>query len=288
MRHFEKELPEIGILDLRRLNDVLVKNHGTDLGIYAPASLKSKVSRFIADNSLKDIDSLIYALKNNSSCFPRLMNSISVGCSEFYRDPTFWRVLREEVFPVLNQNYPEINFWLPGCASGEEVLSLAITLYETGIYGKSKILTSDNHAKLPGKPSITEYCNTNYEVSDHNYRLYRTDDISNFSDYIIREHGKFVLKEFLYENIYYEVFNNQVPEKSLRFSNGFARTHMIICRNYFIYFTGQHQDKLLHVFTNALVSGGFLAIGNMENISFCEDFSRYTAFNAYERIYRKK
>ncbi len=288
MRYIHNELSEIGILDLRRLNDVILKNYDTDLGIYAHTSLKRKLSRFISDNSLKDVDNLILTLKNDSSCFSRLMQSISVSCTEFFRDPSFWRILRDEIFPILNRAYNELCFWIPGCSTGEEVLSLAITLHEAGLYEKSKILTSDINAELQIKMEETVFCKSKIQISEHNYKRYRTDDINNLSDYMIYENGSYKFQEFLYKNLQYEIFKGSDLEKKSSFFYRYPGIHMILCRNYFIYFTSQHQEQLLHIFTNALAKGGYLAIGNKENISFCEDAGRYLIASESERIYKKK
>lgn len=288
MRHIQNELPEIGILDLRRLNEVVLKNYDTDLGIYAHTSLKRKISRFIADNSLKDVDNLIFTLKNDSSIFFRLMQSISVSCTEFFRDPSFWRILRDEIFPILNHAYQELCFWIPGCSTGEEVLSLAITLHEAGLYEKSKILTSDTNEELLTKSKDALYCSTKIDISEYNYKRFRADDINNLSDYVIYENGNYKFRKFLYENLQYGIFKGNDLEKKSSFLHGYPRIHMILCRNYFIYFTSTHQENLLHVFTNKLIPGGYLAIGNKENISFCENAGMYLIASESERIYRKK
>ena len=54
---------------------------------------------------------------------------MTVPVTQMFRDPAFFRALREQVVPVLN-TYPSPTLWVAGCCTGEEALSLAIVLHE--------------------------------------------------------------------------------------------------------------------------------------------------------------
>ena len=59
-----------------------------------------------------------------------------------FRDPAFFRALREQVVPVL-KTYPSPTLWVAGCCTGEEALSLAIVLHEEGLLERSTIYATD-------------------------------------------------------------------------------------------------------------------------------------------------
>src|SRR5690606_4827470 len=79
---------------------------------------------------------------HDADCLNRLLNDLSINVTEMYRDPLFWNEFREKVIPHLH-TYPSIRIWLAGCASGEEVYSMAILLKEEGLYEKAKIYATD-------------------------------------------------------------------------------------------------------------------------------------------------
>src|SRR5690606_18824479 len=65
-----------------------------------------------------------------------------VQVSEMFRDPGYFRALREQVVPVL-QTYPSCKVWVAGCSTGEEVWSLAILLHEEGLLDRTIIYATD-------------------------------------------------------------------------------------------------------------------------------------------------
>ena len=74
--------------------------------------------------------------------FPRLLDFLTVQVSEMFRDPTYYRALREKVVPLL-RTYPSLKIWVAGCSTGEEAYSLAIVLYEEGLLERTLIYATD-------------------------------------------------------------------------------------------------------------------------------------------------
>lgn len=281
MKPYNGEGLKIGILGLRKLNQITTSLYDFDLRKYAATSLMHQIEALIHKNHLKDIDALIHLLETRSSFFPVFQNQLSFSCTEFFRDPAFWRSFRDDVLPIINKGNSRICVWVPGCSSGEEALSASIMFYESGLSGKSSIYVTGIN-----KLSIDEARNRTYqlkqlEISENNYKRFHNDENTAISKYLIRKDNGFVFKDDLYDNIRYGVFNGSE-------SNEIRGLHVVLCRNYFIYCTPEYQNNLLGIFTHSLKPGGFLAIGNKENISFCDDFNKYMVFNKKEKIFQKK
>jgi len=272
---------KIGILGLRKLNQITTSLYDFDLRKYAATSLMHQIEALIDKNHLKDIDALIHLLETRSSFFPVFQSQLSFSCTEFFRDPAFWRSFRDEVLPIINKGNSRIYVWVPGCSSGEEALSTSIMLYESGLSGRSSVYVTGINKMSIDEARKRTYQVKQLEISENNYKRFHNDENTAISKYLIRKDNGFVFKDDLYENIRYGVFNGSE-------SNEIRGLHVVLCRNYFIYCTPEYQNNLLGIFTHSLIPGGFLAIGNKENISFCDDFKKYMVFNKKEKIFQKK
>jgi chemotaxis protein methyltransferase CheR len=270
---------DIGISGMRKLIQSVKDAHGFDPGIYAPTFFKRRVARIIQQNSLKNLDELIERI-SSPEFFLQFQKQLIVDGTEFFRDPGFWRYFRDEICPALSRNHMRIKIWVPGCNTGEELISASITLTEAGIYDKCLIIATDSNDLIIENSQSRVYSHSKLEISENNYKRFQEDESSNFQKYIQAQPHGFSIMPSLFKNISYEVFADD--NKKLRGIN------VVLCRNYFIYFTAQHQEKLLEVYTESLTHSGYLAIGNKENISFCKDAGKYLLVNDKETIYKKQ
>jgi chemotaxis protein methyltransferase CheR len=281
MNRSNSEDIEIGISAIRKIIETVKQYYGFDLSIYAGTSLKRRLSKVMHQNDITNPDELVSTLISRPDFFNRFQTQMVVDGTEFFRDPAFWRSLRSDICKNLQQSGPvKIKIWLPGCASGEEVLSTAITLKEAGLYDKSIIYATDLKQEIIDMSRNKIYSNSILEISENNYKRFREDESAALSAYYTSMGSGFIFHKNLYENIVYDVFDDR-DTRSVKTMN------MILYRNKFIYFNAQYQDKLLELFTERLTLNGYFAIGNKENISFCKDFKKYTAVNEIEKIYRK-
>jgi chemotaxis protein methyltransferase CheR len=209
--------------------------------------------------------------------FQRLVSDFSVTVTEMFRDPKVYAVLREKVVPYL-KTYPFIKVWHAGCATGEEVYSLAILLHEEGLLERTTIYATDfNEAALTvAKEGI--------------YPLKR---IREYSDNYVKGGGKGSFSEY-----YHAQYDNVIMSKFLRNNMTFARhnlvtdqvfgeMHLILCRNVLIYFNRTLQDRVFHIFDDSLAHNAFLCLGSKENLKFSEVMDRFTEFEPKVKIYRK-
>ncbi len=280
MNRGKNEEIEIGISGIRKLTEVVNNRYNFDLAIYASTSLKRRISKIINQKNLRHLDDLIQLLDTQPAFFPEFQLQLSVDGTEFFRDPAFWRSFRDDICKSLDRNHQKIRIWIPGCSSGEEVVSTAITLTEAGVYDKASIVATDLNSRIISESRKKIYQNSLLEISENNYKRFIEDESADFSKYIHKQTQGFTFADDLYKNISYEVYDE--PEKSK-----LKQVNVILCRNYFIYLTAQFQEKLLTAFTDRLMSNGYFAIGNKENISFCKDASKYVLVNESEKIYRK-
>ena len=123
------------------LNDVL-EAHGYDFLEYSHASIKRRITRLYSLDSFVSFAEFRYAVRTDKQYFKRFLEEITVNVTEMFRDPTFYKSLRNDVLPVLG-TYPFIRIWVAGCSTGEEAYSLAIVLKELNLLNKSLIYATD-------------------------------------------------------------------------------------------------------------------------------------------------
>ena len=123
------------------LNDVY-EEYGYDFRNYSKASIKRRINKFMIQEGLKDIPELSSKLLKGEIIFKSFVNNISVVVTEMFRDPHVYKAIKKTVIPFL-KTFPMINIWHAGCASGEEVYSLAVVLKEEGLYDRTQIYATD-------------------------------------------------------------------------------------------------------------------------------------------------
>src|SRR6266571_1918499 len=116
--------------------------YGYDFNEYAVGPLRRSILSGMAGEGVGTISAYQDRLLRDAGSMQRLLRTVGVNVTSMFREPATWRCLREEVFPVL-RTFPSVRIWSVGCASGEEVYSLAIALEEEGLYARSSVYATD-------------------------------------------------------------------------------------------------------------------------------------------------
>ncbi len=209
--------------------------------------------------------------------FDRFLKYMSVTVTEMFRDPDFYRAVREKVIPVL-KTFPFVKIWHAGCATGEEVYSMAILLHEENFLDRARIYATDfnKHSLAAAEAGIyPEERMPNYIA---NYLA--GGGSRDFSDYYSAGYGLAKMKDFLKERITFS-YHNLVTD------GVFGEMNFIACRNVMIYFDKVLQSRVLTLFTDSLRHGGFLCLGNRETLNFSNVKNHYQAADVKQKIYRK-
>ena len=269
--------PEVESVEIELFMLALQRRHGYDFSSYAPASFRRRVLNLATNTGCRSIAELTDRMLRDDALLPQIIAGLSVPVSEMFRNPSVFRVLHTEVFPVL-ASYPVINIWQAGCAFGQEVYSLAILLEEAGLYERCQIFATDisDAALVRAQEGIFPIRDT--RAYSENYLA--AGGRRSLSDYYHARYELMKLDERLKRNVTFANHN-------LVCDGVFCEAHLILCRNVLIYFTDVLQDHALCLFRDSLVRNGFLCLGNRENIDFASASTAFTAINARERVYRR-
>src|SRR5437867_2089658 len=116
-------------IELSLLLEGVCQHYGFDFRNYAPASLKRRVLARVQAEGLQSVSELQARVLHDPAAMERLLLGLTIHVTSLFRDPTFYRAFRLQVVPLL-RTYPFVRIWVAGCATGEELYSLAILLHE--------------------------------------------------------------------------------------------------------------------------------------------------------------
>jgi len=265
-------------IEQRLLIDAIFHRYHYDFRGYAQASLKRRLGTALHQFGCKTLSQLQDRVLHEPGVFPALLEYLTVQVSDMFRDPSYFRALREEVVPLL-RTYPSLKIWVAGCSAGEEVYALVILLREEGLLVRTLIYATDinPHALRAAEAGVFDMERVAAFTANHARSGART----SLSDYYTALYGRVVLDKSLRQHI---VFSDH----SLATDNVFAEVHLVSCRNVLIYFERDLQNRALGLFREALCHRGFLGLGSKESLRFSAESGSFDDFVAEDRIFRKK
>lgn len=263
--------------ELRSLLITIRDVYGYDFTQYAEASLKRRLLYFMNSRQIKTVKELSRLLLHDETVFEEFVRNISVTVTEMFRDPPFYSCLRSRVIKRL-ATYPFIKIWVAGCATGEEVYSIAILLKEEGLLNRSLIYATDinQHSLHMAKTGIypmdlLKSYTTNYQKSGGE---------KDFSEYYVAQYNAVLFDKSLRDNVVFAPHN-------LASDQSFNEFHLILCRNVLIYFNQELQNKVMNLFYNSLCMFGILGLGNKESLLFTDKQRRFEAIDQKQKVFIK-
>lgn len=265
-------------IEIRLLLEAIFQKFGYDFRNYSMAHLKRRISRRQTLDGFDSISEMIHKVIYDADFFDRLLLDLSINVTEMFRDPTFFKAIRKQVVTFL-RTYPFIKVWVAGCSSGEEVYSLAILLQEEGIYDRAQIYATDFNQVVLEKAKKGIYSVDRIKSYTENYQ--KSGGQRSFADYYSAGYDSVLMAPSLRERVVF-------ADHNLVTDGVFGQMHMIICRNVIIYFDRLLQQKVVSLFMESLIDGGFLCMGRKESLSFSEYFDQFLLVNEKEKIFQKK
>ncbi len=265
-------------IQLRLLLEAMYAHYHYDFRGYSKASLKRRLLLACERMGYPSLSALQGRMLHDDSLLPHLLSYLTVQVSDMFRDPGYFRALREQVIPHL-KTYPSLKVWVAGCSSGEELYSLAILFREENLEEKTMFYATDINDTALAKAEAGVYDLQRIALFTKNHRL--SGGIGSLSDYYHAAYGAARFDKTLRRRT---VFSDH----SLASDSVFAELHLVSCRNVLIYFDRPLQDRAVGLFKDALVRKGFLGVGAKESLRFNAHVNVFSEFLPAERIYQKR
>jgi len=265
-------------IEIQLLLEAIWLRYGYDFRSYSKAHIKRRVLHHLGIGNLSSVSQLQDRILREREFFNELLDDLSINVTEMFRDPDFYRSLRENVIPKL-RTYAYFKIWHAGCSTGEEVYSLAILLREEGLLERCQVYATDFNRKVLAiakegiyqKHDIEQY-EKNYTMSGGKFKL---------SDYYKSRYGSVIFDKELSNRIVF-ADHNLVTDKV------FADVNLILCRNVLIYFEKSLQDSVLGLLCDSLVPSGILCLGTKESIKYTRYENQFEPFDEKQKIFKKK
>ncbi|OYX50153.1 MAG: chemotaxis protein CheR [Sphingomonas sp. 32-66-10] len=265
-------------IEIQLLLEALFRRYHYDFRHYARASIKRRLRQAREQLGFSDFTEMQQALLHGDTLVTRLLDYLTVQVSEMFRDPGYFRAIREQVLPHL-RTYPSLKLWIAGCSQGEELYSFAILLHEEGLLDRTLIYATDiNPAALEAAQSGV-YALDRLAAFTQNHQ--RAGGKTSLSDYYTTAYGRAVFDKKLRAQV---VFSDH----SLVTDAVFAECQFVSCRNVMIYFDRPLQDRAVGLFKDSLTRRGFLGLGSKETLRFSAHADAFSEFVREEKIYQRR
>ena len=275
----EKELQiENENLEIKLLLEAIYLKYGYDFRDYAVAHTKRRLAYRKDVSGLQNYAEMLHKAICDKEFFSTVLFDLSINVTEMFRDPWFYKKVREVIVPHL-KTYPFAKVWHAGCSAGQEVYSMAILLEEESMKERVQIYATDFNERV-----LKTAKNGIYPIDD--IKQYTSNYIKSggkeaFSDYYTADNKHVILKSSLRKRVLFSSHN-------LVTDGVFGEMNVIFCRNVLIYFNKELQERVLQLFYESLCPGGFLCLGSKESLKFSKVVDKFEEVAAREKIYRKK
>ncbi|HEY4030139.1 MAG TPA: CheR family methyltransferase [Caulobacteraceae bacterium] len=265
------------VKDLRVEICAILRNQlGHDFAGYKEKTFLRRVQRRMQVNHLESMEGYVERLRQDPKEAGALFRDLLINVTNFFRDADAFKVLEEQVVPKLFENRAveeTVRVWVPGCATGEEVFSIAILLQERmhGLMVTPRVqifaTDIDEHALAVARAGRYPEALLDSVSEERRKRFFTYDD------------GSYLLTKEIRDMC---VFS---PHSVIR-DPPFSRLDLVSCRNLLIYFGPEMQNQVIPTFHYALRPGGYLFLGTSENVSQFSDI--FAAVDKKSRVFRSR
>jgi chemotaxis protein methyltransferase CheR len=264
-------------LEIELLVEAIYRKYSYDFRHYARASLRRRVVDALAKLSVPSVSLLQHGILRDRDLFTRLLTQLTVPVSDLFRDPGYFRALREHVLPLL-ATYPSTKVWVAGCSTGEEVYSLAILLEEAQLLERTLIYATDINPEALRTAESGVYAMDRVPAFTRNYQ--RASGVRTLADYYTAAYGHMVFDRRLRSRVTFS-------DHCLATDAVFAEVHLVSCRNVLIYFDEVLQERSIDLFHQSLAPRGFLGLGSHERLDAGRNQGRFEDVAPADRVYRR-
>lgn len=264
-------------IEIRLLLEALYYRYHYDFRAYAMASIKRRLRQAREKLGFATFSAMQERLLHDPSMLSHLLGYLTVQVSEMFRDPDYFKVIRERVIPHL-RTYPSLKIWIAGCSGGEELYSFVILFREEGLENRTLFYATDINPDALAAAESGIFSLDRIQLFTENHR--KSGGKTSLSDYYTAAYGKASFDKSLRQNVLFS-------DHSLVTDAVFAEMHLISCRNVLIYFDRPLQDRVLGLFSDSLTRHGFLGLGAKESLRFSVHAPIFKDFARDERLYQR-
>lgn len=227
----------------------IYKVTGLDLSLYKETQMKRRLTSLRNKRGFSTFHEYVKAIQKDPQILEEFLDKVTINVSEFYRNPSRWKVLEQEILPNISKKKKSITIWSAACSTGEEPYTLAIIANQFWNLRDIRIIATDIDDNVLARAEQGIY---NERALQHVPAIIKEKYFSHQGQtYKVGEKLKKVIT-YKRHNLLADAYLNDID--------------IIVCRNVLIYFTDEAKNKIYHNFSNALAKEGILFVGSTEQI----------------------
>ena len=227
----------------------VLKLTGIDLNAYKENQMKRRIDALIKKQQCNGYDAYMDLIKKDRSKYDEFVNYLTINVSEFFRNPTQWTILEQEIIPQFLKKSKSIKIWSAACSTGDEPYSIVMLLSKFIPLSQIQIVATDIDKEILAKAKKGEYVEKYIENVPPEFK----------NKYFVKKGNLFVISDEIKRCITFKEHNllkDAYPQN----------IDLIVCRNVLIYFTEEAKEEIYKKFTQSLNTGGVLFVGSTEQI----------------------
>jgi chemotaxis protein methyltransferase CheR len=264
-------------LEVALLLEGIQRHYGFDFRSYLPAPLRRRLLETQRAEEVHTVSGLQERLLHDVGAFERFVTRVSVISASLFREPSFYRGLRRHVVPALREN-PRPRLWLMGCATGEELYSVAVTLREEGLT-QIQIYATDIHEAPLAQAASGSFAVDKLRSAELGYRAAGGRDGLDRHYTVHGDAG--VFNPELRKNVVF-ASHNFVTDAS------FNQFDVILSRGVLPCLGSALQGRVHQLFYESLPRAGFLALGRPDDLKQAPFEPRYEIVDGPSGLFRKR
>jgi len=258
------------------ISDILRSATGHDFSGYKDKTFFRRVQRRMQATQTQDLPSYIATLRQDPEEANRLFHDLLISVTGFFRDTEAFAALEKTVMPALFEGKGKddlVRIWVPGCATGEEVYSLAM-------------LAQEQMAKRSSPPGVQIFAT---DIDDAALAVAR---LGRYPKSMMAAVSAERLARFFHSQGEAYAIRPETRELCVFSSHNvirdppFSRIDLVSCRNMLIYMGGRLQEQVIPLLHYALRSSGFLFLGVAETVTRQSEL--FAPVDKVHRIFRKR
>jgi len=247
------------------------------LDMYKTRCLRRRVSVRMRACGVASLDEYIQVVEADVDEAARLLETLTVNVTGFFRNPNTWARLRALAADLPGMREGRVKAWSAGCATGEEAWTMAMVL-ASSIQQRAAMV--DGSSLSVEATDVDQACLHRAEVGRYPLADVEAGLPALLGRWTRAEGAEVVVRESLRDCVRFHLHDlGRDPPPGDRYD-------LIVCRNVLIYFSREIQAKLLMAFSAVIRTGGILVLGKVETLPI-EVRSRFEVLDGRERIFRR-
>ncbi|MBN2669645.1 MAG: hypothetical protein JXR60_10500 [Bacteroidales bacterium] len=269
---------DLKIKDVKDIIAFVDEHFHFDFSGFTYVSFKIKLEQYFQKFQISNLNNLFSRLESSVLAEQEFLTFVMNNEVELFRDPAFWRIIKEE---VLKKNNLDIGYrvCIPSCYQGAELISFLIIRDVLGLTQQVNVIYTAQLDLLNLVNKGFEYDERKHNLNLSNFK--RIDGLDLPEKYLERKNNRIFATSQLFENTTFQKFD-ETNELLLR------KCHLIIYRNRLLNYNKQYQVKVMNNLIGSLKPAGYIALGVKEIMVDDNNREQFQVINKKESIYKKR